>query len=139
MAPRVATARPSRSAESAQRATCSRVRRRARGSGPRVPARGDERMSTVEAQRGVALVMAIIVVAIGTMIAVNLMWRETLDMRRTEAALAADQGLMYVQCAEAWAAAILRQDVVDSPDSDNLGGVWALEFAPLPAGEDGGI
>ena len=43
-------------------------------------------MSTLDSQRGVALIMAIIVVAIGTMIAVNLMWRETLDMRRTEAA-----------------------------------------------------
>ena len=67
-------------------------------------------MRTVGSQRGVALVMAIIVVAIGTMIAVNLIWRGTLDLRRTESALAADQGLMYVQGAEAWAADILRQD-----------------------------
>ena len=58
-------------------------------------------MSTVVAQRGVALIMAIIVVAIGTMIAVNLIWRGTLDLRRTESALAADQGLMYVQGADA--------------------------------------
>jgi len=71
-------------------------------------------MNAAESQRGVALLMAIIVVAIGTMIAVNLMWRETLDMRRTEAALAADQGLMYVQGAEAWAADILRQDLVET-------------------------
>lgn len=95
-------------------------------------------MSTHSSQRGIALVMAIIVVAIGTMIAVNLMWRETLDMRRTEAALAADQGLMYVQGAEAWAADILRQDLVDSPESDNLGEVWALELPPLPVDEHGG-
>lgn len=95
-------------------------------------------MSTARSQRGVALIMAIIVVAIGTMIAVNLMWRETLDMRRTEAALAADQGLMYVQGAEAWAADILRQDLVDSPDSDNLGEVWATELPPLPVDDNGG-
>jgi len=95
-------------------------------------------MNAVQSQRGVALVMAIIVVAIGTMIAVNLMWRETLDMRRTEAALAADQGLMYVQGAEAWAADILRQDLVDSPDSDNLGEQWALELPPLPVDDNGG-
>jgi general secretion pathway protein K len=95
-------------------------------------------MNTAESQRGVALIMAIIVVAIGTMIAVNLMWRETLDMRRTEAALAADQGLMYVQGAEAWAADILRQDLVDSPDSDNLGEQWALELPPLPVDDNGG-
>jgi general secretion pathway protein K len=93
-------------------------------------------MNAVESQRGVAIVMAIIVVAIGTMIAVSLMWRGTLDLRRTESALAADQGLMYVQGAEAWAADILRQDLVDSPESDNLGEPWAIELPPLPV--DGG-
>jgi general secretion pathway protein K len=89
-----------------------------------------------ESQRGVALITAIIVVAIGTMIAVNLLWRGTLDLRRTDAALAADQGLMYLQGAEAWAGDILRQDLVDSPDSDNLGEPWAIELPPLPV--DGG-
>jgi general secretion pathway protein K len=43
---------------------------------------------------------------------------------------------MYVQGAEAWAADILRQDLVDSPDSDNLGELWAVELPPLPV--DGG-
>ena len=93
-------------------------------------------MNAIESQRGVAIVMAIIVVAIGTMIAVGLTWRGTLDLRRTESALAADQGLMYVQGAEAWAADILRQDLVDSPESDHLGEQWAFELPPLPV--DGG-
>jgi len=93
-------------------------------------------MKRGESQRGVALITAIIVVAIGTMIAVNLLWRGTLDLRRTDAALAADQGLMYLQGAEAWAGDILRQDLVDSPDSDNLGEPWAIELPPLPV--DGG-
>jgi general secretion pathway protein K len=88
------------------------------------------------AQRGVALITAVLVVAIGTIIAVNLMWQGTLDLRRAEAALAADQGLLYVQGAEAWAADILRQDLVDSPDSDHLSELWAIELAPLPV--DGG-
>ena len=93
-------------------------------------------MKTARSQRGVALITAIIVVAIGTMIAVNLLWRGPLDLRRTDAALAADQGLMYLQGAEAWAGDILRQDLVDSPDSDNLGEPWAIELPPLPV--DGG-
>ena len=93
-------------------------------------------MSPRSSQRGVALIMAILVVAIGTMIAVNLLWRGTLDFRRAEAAMAADQGLMYVQGAEAWAADILRQDLVDSPDADHLGEPWAIELPPLPV--DGG-
>ena len=93
-------------------------------------------MKSASSQRGVALITAIIVVAIGTMIAVNLLWRGTLDLRRTDAALAADQGLMYLQGAEAWAGDILRQDLVDSPDSDHLGEPWAIELPPLPV--DGG-
>lgn len=93
-------------------------------------------MSTPDTQRGVAIITAILIVAIGTVIAVNLMWQGTLDMRRAEAALAADQGLMLVQGAEAWAADILRQDLVESPDADHLGEVWATELPPLPV--DGG-
>jgi general secretion pathway protein K len=90
-----------------------------------------------ERQRGVAILTAMLVVTIGTIIAVNLLWQATLDLRRTEAALAADQGLLYVQGAEAWAADILRQDQVDSPDSDNLGEPWATQLPPLPV--DGGV
>ena len=93
-------------------------------------------MSARRQQRGVALITAVLVVAIGTMIAVNLMWEGTLDLRRAESALAADQGLLYVQGAEAWAADILRQDLVDSPDADHLGEQWAIELPPLPV--DGG-
>jgi general secretion pathway protein K len=94
-------------------------------------------MSERHAQRGIALITAILIVAIGTIIAVNLMWRGTLDLRRAEAALAADQGLMLVQGAEAWAADILRQDLVDSPNSDHLGEQWAIDLPPLPV--DGGM
>jgi general secretion pathway protein K len=93
-------------------------------------------MSAPHAQRGVAILTAMLVVAIGTIIAVNLMWNATLDLRRTDAALAADQGLLYMQGAEAWAADILRQDLVDSPNSDNLSEPWATELPPLPV--DGG-
>lgn len=87
-------------------------------------------------QRGVAVLTAMLVVTVATILAVNLLWDASLDQRRTEAALAADQGLLYVQGAEAWAADILRQDLVDSPDSDHLSEQWAVELAPLPV--DGG-
>ena len=93
-------------------------------------------MSPHGRQRGVAVLTAMLVVAIGTIIAVNLMWQATLDLRRTESALAADQGLMFTQGAEAWAADILRQDLVDSPVSDNLSEPWATQLPPLPV--DGG-
>jgi general secretion pathway protein K len=87
-------------------------------------------------QRGVAVLTAILVVALGTMIAVNLMWKASLDQRRTAAALAADQGLLYLQGAEAWAGDILRQDQIDS-QTDHLGEIWAVELAPMPV--DGGL
>lgn len=83
-------------------------------------------------QRGVAVLTAILIVAIGTSIAVSLLWDSTLDQRRTESAILGDQGLLWVQGAEAWAADILRQDLVDSPDSDSFADIWAVELAPLP-------
>jgi general secretion pathway protein K len=72
-----------------------------------------------------------LVVALGTMIAVNLMWNASLDQRRTGAALAGDQALLYLQGAEAWAGDILRQDQIDS-QTDHLGEIWAVELAPMP-------
>lgn len=88
-------------------------------------------------QRGVAILTAMLVVTVGTILAVNLMWEARLDQRRTASALAADQGFQYALGAEAWAADILRQDLVDSPDSDNLDEIWATEIEPLPI--DGGF
>jgi len=87
-------------------------------------------------QRGVAILTAMLVVTLGTIIAVNLMWVSSLDQRRTGAALAADQALLYLQGAEAWVGDILRQDQIESGEYDHLGEVWATEIAPLPV--DGG-
>jgi general secretion pathway protein K len=94
-------------------------------------------MKRRDEQSGVAVFTAILVVAIGTIIAVNLMWDSTLDQRRTESAVMSEQGLLYVQGAEAWAADILRQDLVDSPDSDSFADAWAFELPPLPI--EGGV
>ena len=87
---------------------------------------------SMHAQRGVAVITAILIVAIGTSIAVSLLWESTLDQRRTESAVLADQGLLWVQGAEAWAADILRQDLVDSAGADSFADIWAIELAPLP-------
>ncbi len=87
-------------------------------------------------QSGVAVLTAMLVVTLGTLIAVNLMWNASLDQRRTGAALAGDQALLYLQGAEAWAGDILRQDQIES-QTDHLGEVWAVELAPMPV--DGGL
>jgi general secretion pathway protein K len=78
------------------------------------------------------LLTAILVVAVATIIATNLLWLSTLDLRRTGSSLAIDQELQYVLGAEAWVGDILQQDLEDSPDSDHLGEVWATQIEPLP-------
>lgn len=78
------------------------------------------------------MLTAILVVAIGTLLATNLLWLSTLDQQRTASALASDQGLQYVLGAEAWVGDILQQDLVDFPDGDHLGEYWAQEIDPLP-------
>lgn len=94
-------------------------------------------MNRAHRQRGVAVLTAMLVVALGTMIAVNLMWISSLDQRRTAAALASEQSLLYLQGAEAWVGDILRQDQIESNESDHLGEIWAVEIAPLPV--EGGL
>ena len=78
-----------------------------------------------DSQRGVAVLTAMLVVTLGTLIAVNMMWRASLDQRRA-GGLAATQGLAYLHGAEAWAGDILRQDMVDSPQAITSGksGRW---------------
>lgn len=83
-------------------------------------------------QRGVALITAILVVAVATILGTNLLWLATLDQRRTSSMLATEQALQYVLGAEAWVGDILRQDLEDSPEADHLGEIWALEIEPLP-------
>jgi general secretion pathway protein K len=101
------------------------------------PDRDNELRRSPRRERGVALLTAILVVAIGAILATNLLWQATLDQRRTAAALANDQALLYAQGAEAWVGDILLQDLIDSPDHDHLGEIWAAEAPPLPI--DGGF
>jgi general secretion pathway protein K len=88
-------------------------------------------------QRGVAVITALLIVAIATMIAVNMLWRSQLDQRRTASLIYADQAWLYLRGAEALAGDILRQDLLEfGPESDHLGEIWAQSLDPLPV--DGG-
>jgi general secretion pathway protein K len=87
-------------------------------------------------ERGIALITAMLVVAVATILATNLMWLSTLDQRRTASALATDQALQYALGAEAWVGDILKLDLEESPDADHFGELWASEIEPLPI--DGG-
>ncbi len=86
-------------------------------------------------QRGVALITAVLMVALATMLAVDVGFRGFLDQRRSGTLLAMDQAMQVALGAEAWAADFLKQDLQDS-QTDHLGETWARPLPPLPI--DGG-
>jgi general secretion pathway protein K len=85
-------------------------------------------------QRGVALIMAVLIVALATILAVNVTFRGMMDQRRSSNLFALDQGFEVALGAEAWAADILRQDAQDS-QTDHFGETWAKSMAALPIDE----
>ncbi|MGI9245992.1 MAG: type II secretion system minor pseudopilin GspK [Steroidobacteraceae bacterium] len=85
-------------------------------------------------QSGVALITAVLVVALATILAINVTFRGMLDQRRSANLFALDQGYEVALGAEAWAADFLRKDAQDS-QQDHLGEVWAQSLPPLPVDE----
>ncbi|HKJ76970.1 MAG TPA: type II secretion system minor pseudopilin GspK, partial [Gammaproteobacteria bacterium] len=81
-------------------------------------------------QRGVALVTALLVVALATVAAVAMATRQQVDIRRTANLLAGDQGRLYAEGVEAWAAQVLRRDREDG-DTDAEGEQWATVLPPI--------
>ncbi|HKX98313.1 MAG TPA: type II secretion system minor pseudopilin GspK [Steroidobacteraceae bacterium] len=90
-------------------------------------------------QRGVALITAIVVVAIATILAVRIGTRAALDLRRTAGLVALDQGWHVALGAEAWAIEALKEDWRNASGPtkvDHLAEAWAQPLPPLPI--DGG-
>jgi general secretion pathway protein K len=87
-------------------------------------------------QRGVAMITAILIVALATILAVQVGYQAYLDQRRTMTALALDQGYQVAMGAEAWVADILQKDAKQSPKTDDYTEEWAMRLPPLPV--DGG-
>ena len=88
-------------------------------------------MSKHPRERGVALITAMLITALATMVAANLAWDNALDVRRTMVLLNRDQALQVALGAESWMISILRQDLEDS-ETDHLGEIWATELPGLP-------
>ncbi len=82
-------------------------------------------------QKGVALLTALLLVALVTILTVNLQWDTRLDIRRSENLFESDQALLYALGAEAWASEILRTDAGDSV-TDHTGEDWATPVPALP-------
>jgi general secretion pathway protein K len=85
-------------------------------------------------QRGVALITAVLIVALATILAINVTFSGMVDQRRSSNLLAFDQGFAVALGAEAWAADFLRKDAQDS-QQDHLGEAWAQQMPPLPIDE----
>ena len=92
-------------------------------------------MKTRTASRGVALITAILITALASMVAANLAWDNALDVRRTTVLLNQEQAVQVALGAESWVIGILHQDLEDS-ETDHLGEIWAIELPGLPI--DGG-
>lgn len=82
-------------------------------------------------QKGVALLTTLLLVALVTILTVNLQWDTSLDIRRSQNLFEADQALLYALGAEAWASEILQTDARDS-DTDHTGEDWATPVPTLP-------
>jgi general secretion pathway protein K len=88
-------------------------------------------------QRGVALITALLIAALVTVVATAMASRQQLDIRRTGNLLEADQAFHYALAAETWAGQILKQDKKDSA-IDTLAEDWANKLPPVPV-EGGSI
>ena len=86
-------------------------------------------------QRGVALITAVVLVAIATVLATRVGTDAAIDLHRTAGIAALNQGWEVALGAEAWAAQILNEDIRDT-QVDDLAENWARPVPPLPI--DGG-
>jgi general secretion pathway protein K len=96
------------------------------------PRRGGRRHSNPRQQRGVALIIALILVALATILASKLSYEGFLERRRTIGILAAEQALHFGMGAEALAADALVQDAQNNAQTTTLSGQWAQPTPPMP-------
>ena len=88
-------------------------------------------------QKGVALVVVLLVVALVSMIATDLTGRLQREVRRSANLFDHQQARYYALGAEKFAIAILQSDIKDSPDRDDLDQSWATKglYFPVEGGD----
>jgi general secretion pathway protein K len=89
-------------------------------------------------ERGVALLIAMVVLAIAATLSTAMIWDRELDVRRFANIKQGDQALEYALGAEAWAEQILRRDFQSNQGNTNLTQDWAMQLPSLPV-EGGSI
>ncbi len=83
-------------------------------------------------QRGVALLIALVVLAIAATLSTAMIWSRELDVRRFANIKQGDQALEYALGAEAWAEQILRRDFQSNSSITDLIQDWAMQLPSLP-------
>ena len=86
-------------------------------------------------RRGVALIIALVIVALATIFAARIGAEGALDQRRASTLLAQEQAMQVAFGAEDWVMEILLEDAQHSQQV-TLNQVWAQPMPPLPV--DGG-
>jgi general secretion pathway protein K len=87
-------------------------------------------MSPRRRQRGIALLTALILVALATIVAVAIGFGAAMTMQRTAAVFTVEQGLQLGAGAEAMAAYLLKQDARNTRQ-DSLDEDWAQPYGPV--------
>jgi general secretion pathway protein K len=85
--------------------------------------------ATLQRQRGVALIIALVLMALATILAVKIGFGGYVERKRTASMLAAEQAYQFAMGAEALAAGVLAED---EPRSDNPAEPWAQAPQPIP-------
>ncbi|QBB71724.1 general secretion pathway protein GspK [Pseudolysobacter antarcticus] len=89
-------------------------------------------VSSTAAQRGVALLVALLVVALVTLLVAGLLDRGELSAARTRNSLRAAQATAYAQGLEDYAAHVLRAAQIEQPNFDTNSDIWAIPLPPTP-------
>lgn len=88
--------------------------------------------SAMIAQRGVALLVALLVVALVTLLVAGLLDRGELSAARTRNSLRAAQATAYAQGLENYAAHVLRVAQIGQQNFDTNSDIWAIPLPPTP-------
>jgi general secretion pathway protein K len=93
-------------------------------------------LANLHRQRGAALLVAILLVALGTMMAASIAYKSGMAARRAQASLSFDQSILIAQGAEALAAYGLQES---GGETDDYSEFWAKPFGPQEVIEGSGI
>ena len=85
----------------------------------------------MEQQRGVALITALLVVSIATIVATSMLSRKNLEIRRQSNITHWSQAYQYALGIEAWGRQILVKDLKPSNNKDSLTEDWATLLPPM--------